>query len=263
MSWIKLQLHPDSPKVAIVAQEIGASKAEAYVAMLRWLFWLDENHGEDGVTVSPAMFKAATGWPNDKLAAVFQTKDVDWLTAAGDRLAPTRPDSHFSESAKIRAQDSMRKAKARKRTRCGQEADTTRTSVREIRDMTVTRGEERRGEEREETVAVAAGVGDEVQEKGGTQHGMTAEQHAVYTRIVARPLWLPQDRDWIEPTTARGLALRDTSTPAHVAYWLDRARARRKEARDVNLAGYVIGKLEKPDLALVESLASLSGANNP
>lgn len=114
-----------------------------------------------------------------------------------------------------------------------------------------------------ESVAAAAGTGDEVQEKGGTQHGMTAEQHAVYTRIVARPLWLPQDRDWIEPTTARGLALRDTSTPAHVAYWLDRARARRKEARDVNLAGYVIGKLEKPDLALVESLASLSGANNP
>lgn len=256
MSWIKLVLHPHDPKVAIVAQEVGASKAEAYYAMLLWLFWLDANYGTKTPTVSAAMFRAATNWPNDKLAKAFQCEDVDWLVADGDRLAPTRPDSHFSASAKRRAMDATRKALVR--TGRGHDADTMRIPITQIADANGTRVEEiEETEERDANVAVAGGVGGEVQERGTTPpHGMTTAQQAVYLTLIARPVWLPQDREWIEATTARALALRDTSTPAHVAYWLDKAKARRREAREVNLAGYVIGKLEKPDAALVESLAA-------
>jgi len=122
-------------------------------------------------------------------------------------------------------------------------------------------GEEERESEGEERVsaAVAAGIRGEVQERGAeaaNTFGMSVAQLGMYSRIVARPVWLPEDREWIDHPTARRLALRSTSTPAHVAYWLDRAKARRKEVRDVNLAGFVIGKLDKPDMALVEALAT-------
>jgi hypothetical protein len=151
MSWIKLVLHPDDPKVSIVASDVGASKVEAYAAMVRWLFWLDENYSGEPLSVSPSMFKAATGWPNDKLAQALRSPDVDWLTDGPDgRIAPTRPDSHFSSSAKRRATESSRKAVTR-RTGRGQVADAMRTPCRQDAGQVRPRGEEKREEKTEET----------------------------------------------------------------------------------------------------------------
>jgi len=255
VSWIKLVLHPDDPKVSIVAMEIGASKAEAYVAMIRWLFWLDANYGAKAPTVSAAMFRAATGWPNDKLAKAFQCEDVDWLAEDGDRLAPTRPDSHFSQSAKRRAMDAVRQADAR-RTRSGRNADTVRISVTEIADATVTRRERR--EEREEIdesagVVAVGGFGDEVQEKGDEIPTLTPAQVALYRRLEMPPVGFTSP--WINPEVIRDLVTLPHVSEPLIAEAKKRARsAERTKAR--NPASIAIAFLTKPDPGVAAALTA-------
>lgn len=254
MSWIKLVLHPDDPKVSIVAMEIGASKAEAYVAMIRWLFWLDANYGSKTPTVSAAMFRAATGWPNDKLAKAFQCEDVDWITVDCDRLAPTRPESHFSASAKRRAMDATRKAIVR--TGRGHGADTVRISVAEIADAAVTRVEER--EKREETDESAGGVvvggfGDEVQEKGDEIPTLTPAQVALYRRLEMPPVGFTSP--WINAETIRDLVTLPHASEPLIVEAKKRARsAERTKAR--NPASIAIAFLTKPDPGIAAALAA-------
>lgn len=253
MSWIKLALHPDDPKVTVVSIETGASPSEVYFAMVKWLFWLDENYKQRAMTVGTVAFRAATSWPNDKLAKAFQHEDVQWLTEQNGRLSPTRPEVYFSTNAKARAAEADKKKKQRR----GQEWESRGTDVPVEGDATGTREEETREEETEESdvVGVVVGNGVGVQGKGARDKRptITAKQAELYRMIVTRPDGL--DCSWIAPERARDLACLRTTSEALIREARKRAvSAARSKAR--NPAGVAIAFLEKPDEGLAEALSA-------
>lgn len=123
MTWIKLCIHPEHEKVLRVADLTGGDIGGAFVAVVRWFWWVDSHVDGTGTTISFAGFRSVTRWPDDGLAKAMTHADVDWLTESDGMLRPTRPDSHFGKSARRRALDAVRKTSARQadesRTVCG------------------------------------------------------------------------------------------------------------------------------------------------
>lgn len=83
---------------------------------------------------------------------------------------------------------------------------------------------------------------------------MNPDQAEVYAILRTRPVWLPEQADWMDPVAAKDLALLPTTTRPLVEFWMADARKKRKTL--TRPGGYLISKLRNPDAALVASLAA-------
>lgn len=119
MAWIKLVVHPEHDKILALADSTGTDAERVFAAVVRWFRWVDE-HGEgENIAVTRAALRAVTRWPNDSLADGMLSSDIDWLTQSGGKLAPTRFETHFGQSAKRRAMGAERQARFKAKHRGG------------------------------------------------------------------------------------------------------------------------------------------------
>lgn len=104
MTWIKLTIHPEHDKVLRLADLAESTPDAAFVAAVRWFRWVDAHVENAHTGISLSSFRVVVRWPDDKLALAMLHPSVDWMEKGRDGLLrPTRPDSHFSKSAKQRA----------------------------------------------------------------------------------------------------------------------------------------------------------------
>lgn len=113
MSWIKLVIHPEHDKILRLADLTGASQEAVFASIVRWFRWVDEHADGPCPSVSVSGFRAISRWADGRLAEAMLDKDVDWMERDGDRLKPTRVDTHFGGGAKRRCTEASRKMSAR------------------------------------------------------------------------------------------------------------------------------------------------------
>ena len=243
MSWIKLVIHPEHEKVLRLADLTETAPDAAFVAAVRWFRWVDAHVESADTGISILSFRAVTRWPNDALATAKLHADVDRLTKGRDGLLrPTRPDTHFSGSAKRRAVHGRQVAHKRAQ------------SVRSEGAPEKIRREEKPPPPPQSPVSVAEppeGGGG-----GGEVVRMNPDQHAVYMALLTKPVWFVADAPWIDPVTCKDLALLPTTSMALVEYWMAQARSKRKGLKDA--AGFVIARLKRPDMALAANMKTQS-----
>jgi len=78
VSWIKLLLHPDDPRVFAIADLCGCTPDVAFVACVDLFFYAVEHGGRDCL-LSRTIIRAITDWPDDSLAAALESSDIGWL----------------------------------------------------------------------------------------------------------------------------------------------------------------------------------------
>lgn len=119
MSWIKLLIHPEHEKVLRIADLTGTLPDAAFVGCVRWFRWVDA-HVENAATgISVLSFRVVTRWADDGLSRAMLHADVEWLEKGSDGLLrPTRPSTHFGQSAKQRGLTAKRVEKHRSNARC-------------------------------------------------------------------------------------------------------------------------------------------------
>ena len=129
--WIKLHIHPDGPEISRLVELTGENRDKVFTCVLRWFFHVDR-HCVDPVTgIGELAFNDIVGWRPQSvrkvsasrplfgagslsLAHAMSTDHVQWLTfREDDTLEITGFEKHFSKSAKRRAQEALRKKKAR------------------------------------------------------------------------------------------------------------------------------------------------------
>lgn len=106
MTWIKLSTRETDPKVLRLADLTGERADRVYLAILRWFFWIDDNHKAGSLlSVTETHFSDITRWTGRKsLAEAMRHPDIGWLEQASDgRYVPSRLDSHFGSTTKSRA----------------------------------------------------------------------------------------------------------------------------------------------------------------
>lgn len=130
MTWIKLTIHPEHDKVLRLADLAESTPDAAFVAAVRWFRWVDAHVENAHTGISFVSFRVVVRWPDDKLALAMLHPSVDWMEKGRDGLLrPTRPDSHFSKSAKQRALTGKRVTQHRYDT-------VTKVTVQELLDQT-------------------------------------------------------------------------------------------------------------------------------
>jgi len=88
---------------------------------------------------------------------------------------------------------------------------------------------------------------------------LATDQQRRYETLFTRPLWLPEDKPWIDASTARRLARMPTTTDELIAHVMRDAKAAKKTLQ--NPAGLVIKNLSKPDPDLVAAIAARAQAS--
>lgn len=110
-NWMKVQkTTPDKPEILLIANALDKPQAEAFLAFFRLWTYFDD-HTEEGEMPFfgfPFLDKQA-GLPGFAQACT----EVGWLVVSGKTLYISNWDRHNSQSAKRRALDAERKAKAR------------------------------------------------------------------------------------------------------------------------------------------------------
>jgi len=149
MAWIKLQIHPEHHKVLVLSDLTGERPETVFASAVRWFFFLDEHYSGGPLAVTEGSLHRITHWNGRKsLAAAMAHQEIGWLeSTSDDRLRPTDPEAHFSQSAKKRALTAERAAKSRKRN-----AEVTPTALRE-RDLEKEKEKEEEIEKTERQVA--------------------------------------------------------------------------------------------------------------
>jgi hypothetical protein len=126
--WIKFRLHARHQKILDLSIITGDDPLLVLGAAVEWFHWIDQQCDGPETRLTPALLNAIVGRP---YAEAFE--QIGWVKTGDDgRIIVVDYDSHFSQSAKRRAEDARRKSRARRKKReasaecpepCGQNAD--------------------------------------------------------------------------------------------------------------------------------------------
>lgn len=267
-NWIKMRTDlADDPAVIGMAARLGMD-ADHIVGKLHNLWsWANEQ------TVDGHAAGVTGKWVDKRVGVkgfADAMKDAGWLFVTDDGIEFPRFDKHNGESAKARAQGAKRQESSRSRNGAGVTSVThpsrksNADSVTETRQQRYQIREDKRREEHNSSNntpeghhAPAANRPDAAVAAAGVLI-LTADQQRRYETLFTRPLWLPEDKPWIDASTARRLALMPTTTDELIANVLRDARAARKTL--ANPAGLVIKNLSRPDPDLVAAIAAREAA---
>jgi hypothetical protein len=140
--WIPLKVHPEHPKVLLLARLSAKGADHVFACIVRWFRWVDEHADQENTGLDAAAMERIVGWEGraGALVASMRHERVGWLTESplGEMVVPEF-ERNFGRSARRRYLDNSRKANTRKpsadvpqnvRIKSGQKADTCPQNVR-------------------------------------------------------------------------------------------------------------------------------------
>jgi hypothetical protein len=117
VSFIKLKIHPEHPKVLWLAAKTGADAEHVFSAAVRWFMWVDQHCLDETTGLPPAgvdaicKLRARRGTP--PLSALFQERDVRWIEVGGDgyvRVVDFRENFENTSKMRLEAAEARRQA---------------------------------------------------------------------------------------------------------------------------------------------------------
>jgi hypothetical protein len=140
--WIKLEVAtPDKPEVARLARKLGVSRSDAFLAIVRVLFWADTNV-RDGFV--PDLSPTEGDNLAHTLSGTFEAlshHDIGWIEIVDGGMQFVNWDRHNGNSAKKRSSEAKKKQNQRRKcvdvpsnvpemSPCGGDKDGTREEKR-------------------------------------------------------------------------------------------------------------------------------------